>query len=115
MEWARLLYALILDQWYQCKSVVSLVFRVDMRKAAAKWFWLRFGYFQICHHAFCGGGAGSVRGLVSLNSTIWAPPHRGQKLVNASMAAPAGTFGNTTRIRSEGASNNSEKPHFRQG
>ena len=46
------------------------------------------------------------------SSTPCTPPHKPQKLVNISIVAVDRMFGKITRMRSDGASNNSVNPHL---
>src|SRR5882724_6997424 len=71
------------------------------------------------HHGRCAGGGESASPPSDTgelrDSTPCTPPHNGQNAVNILVWPSRGEFGNTTRIRSEGASNSSENPHLRQG
>ncbi len=78
---------------------------------------MAFVYFQNRHQLFF-SSCGVVRwssSSASLSRTTWTPPHTPQNEVNISIDALSGTSGKITRIRSDGASNNSLRPHWSHG
>jgi|GEM_PF-7001088 len=82
-------------------------------------------HFQNCHQLFLAGAGSGICACERLSDdpstrrerTICMPPHAPQNAVNICICAfsPAGRFGNTTRIKSEGASKSSLSPHRLHG